>query len=98
MSHNREKPGVAFWATVVVVAALAVYVGGYRYTVSRGPILRLGPHIHFRGATQAWPAAYGLHCSVGARVFAENQGTFRRVFAPLHWVDRKLRATYWRTN
>jgi hypothetical protein len=92
---DRKKPGVAFWATVVVVAVLAAYVGPYAYAVDRGPLLRSGPHV--RGAIMDWPASYGWGCPFGRSLFIENQDVFRRVFAPVHALDRKLRPTYWRT-
>jgi hypothetical protein len=43
MTFSHKKPGVAFWATVVVVVALA-------YPLSLGPVLCLARH----GYTPSW--------------------------------------------
>ena len=41
MSESRKKPGVAFWATVVVVAALVAY------PLSVGPVECMHVHLGF---------------------------------------------------
>jgi hypothetical protein len=52
---DRKKPGVAFWATVVVVAALTVPV---LYVLTLGPII----WCHGRGLIPLSPPAMQLYC------------------------------------
>ena len=88
---NREKPGAAFWAAVVValgLVAVAAYVSAYAWMVKpvptafsmHGPVERLDPDY------------------TGTIVFAEgtrDQEFWERVFGPAHWVDRRVRRDTW---
>src|SRR5262249_16418418 len=82
-----KKPGVAFWATVVVIAGLALvagYGGSYllivqpacsiRYYPSWGPArLSMGPHYRASGKQDFW----------------------RSLFAPAHSIDQRIRPETW---
>ncbi|MGE5190969.1 MAG: hypothetical protein ACM3U2_00590, partial [Deltaproteobacteria bacterium] len=87
MTPSRKKPGVAFWATVVLVVGLALlagYGGSYllivepaysiRYYPLVGPArLSTGPHYHAIGKQDFW----------------------RSLFAPAHSLDQRIRPETW---
>jgi hypothetical protein len=68
MTSNCKKPGLAFWATVVVVVVL---VG---YPLSYGPYLAVSPRYPERAENRAAAIVYGPleRCIIdGPRQFAE---------------------------
>ena len=79
MTSDRKKPGVAFWATVVVVVVLplAAYIGAYAWSVEA--VTGLWAKVEMRptytrlGNSQAW----------------------HKFFWPAHWVDRRVRPRFW---
>ncbi|HEY3967085.1 MAG TPA: hypothetical protein VGM05_21170 [Planctomycetaceae bacterium] len=88
---DRKKPGVAFWATVVVVVALIFYVAAYSIMVSPAVVFHSGlgepppliPKYHLIGnwlEDRRWP---------------RDGGACRPFFAPIHWIDRRVRRHVW---
>src|SRR5262249_19524893 len=83
MSGDRKKPGVAFWATVVVaiLLLLAAYEGPYYGTA------RVGLEIDMDGTNQH----IGPH-------YASNPQWNRALtafFAAAHWIDKKTMPAKW---
>jgi hypothetical protein len=95
MGEERKNAAAWPWIVGLLVLLPVAYVGTYVYAVDRGPLFHRGPDVP--GAIKDWPPYYGLYCPVGGNVFIENQVAFKQLFAPLHWVDRRLRPTHWRT-
>ena len=79
MTCDRKKPGVALWASVVVVVGLplAAYVGAYAWSVEAVSGLwaqvEMQPRYSRLGDAQAW----------------------HKLFWPAHWVDRRVRPKLW---
>ncbi len=85
MTPDRKKPGVAFWATVVVVGALmpiSVYVGMYAWMVSPSPTVL---------EDYGKPVEICPDYSDSPR----DQEFWEKVFGPVHWIDRKIRRETW---
>lgn len=89
---DHKKPDWKFWATVALVVVLVGYVGAYALMV--GPGLW---SINFSGGrdmtgsiTGEIPPYYsaGIHLPL-------NQQLFERLFAPIHWIDRRVRRDAW---
>ena len=79
---DRKKPGVAFWATVVVVVAVPVlYAAGYLVTVKRTTSYRRG-----------W-MKYRPFYSVP--IAHDRQDFWRTFFSPAHAADRRIRPSVW---
>jgi hypothetical protein len=91
MSPDRKKPGVAFWATVVVVVvlvAVSAYVGAYALMVTPGPGYLVGPDMHHR----QHPAYYDLSF---AGLSSHQHEALGRFFAPVNSIDRTFRQDVW---
>ena len=85
MSEPRKKPGVAFWATVVVASLLLLYIASY--------VALVEPQGH------AWPypmtvATYRLPGSSNAF----QPARWQQMFAPLNALDRVVRPEKWAAN
>jgi hypothetical protein len=88
MTSDRKKSGVAFWATVTVVAATALvgYVAAYASLVK--PVLFLGYGTWIEPVPPDVLTSYGreLNCSF-----------VHHFFGPANWLDRHLiRPAFWR--
>jgi hypothetical protein len=91
---DPKKPGVAFWATVVVITALSAYVGGYGLTVRPCPFINVhgtsaipGPHLFLRSAE------YGRELPFIGYIWMDEN--LRQLFTPIQWIDRRLRPDTW---
>jgi len=85
MTTDRKKPGVAFWATVVVVCLPALYVGAYCWMVE--PL-----EIHPSKTKFYCLPSYPLVNPSGVGVW---YGQWERFFSPIHSIDRHLKPTVW---
>jgi hypothetical protein len=84
---EHKKPGVTFWATVVVVCLLPVfgYGGAYLYIVDIDGRWHSGPE---------WPTAYKVkpyYCINNYR----DQEVLGWIFGPAHSIDRRIRRVKW---
>jgi len=93
---DRKKPGVAIWATVgliTVLAALSAYASAYALMVRpflahiHGESSIPGPHLYLRSPDYSRELRF-----IGQVSTEENRQQF---FAPIHWIDRKLRPDTW---
>jgi hypothetical protein len=85
VGEGRKKPGVAFWATTVVVVgvtAIAAYGGAYLWAVEptvAGGVL----------ADSAPPPLHAEYPRFG------NSPLWEDFFAPAHWADKCIRPQFW---
>jgi hypothetical protein len=85
MTSSSNKPGVAFWATVVVIVALipsAAYLGAYACLVE--PDKRL---VYSLGTDSS--IVVETYPSIGKSQF------WRSFFEPANWLDRRIRPDVW---
>jgi hypothetical protein len=87
MSEQKKKPGVAFWATVVVAVLLplAAYVGAYYGTV----LVLLHIEKDMDGTN------YRQTCEPHYASDPRWDGALKAFFAPVHWIDRKTMPDRW---
>jgi hypothetical protein len=85
---DRKKPGLAFWATalvVVLLVPLAIYLGAYAWLVE--------PTFLADSASLSW-VQFTRHPRYprlgGSPVWEE-------FFGPANWVDRRIRPEAWKT-
>ena len=87
MTSDRKKPSLAFWATVVVVAALSAtlaYAGAYLCIVRQPAFSVVGGEL-----------LVGTRRSRIAERWAGNPEFCETFFAPAHWIDRRVRPDIW---
>ena len=101
MTPSRKKPGVAFWATVVVfvlLASVAVYGGAYIWMLDdqyRHHYTFSGP-----GPFKLRPVYRPRYSELRGSDFLsdsdlENEEFWSAFFGPAHWLDAKLRPKKW---
>jgi hypothetical protein len=86
MTSDRKKPGVAFWASVVVVVALALlsaYSGSYLLILEPTRKSRNYPFLGVRWAAEPHYRAFG------------KQDFWRAFFEPANSLDRRIRPKIW---
>jgi hypothetical protein len=87
MSSDRKKPGVAFWATVIVAGtamlALGGYIVAYAYMVEGEWVFMApdGPYVQEE-----------YRNPISGRLEEKN---WSKIFAPVHWIDRQVRRDRW---
>ena len=93
---DRKKPGVAFWATVMLVMALSVttlaYVGSYVLVVGECPVISSGGNT---GDRLEVPVRYSADWPPVAGLFRGHRAFWTEFFAPIHAVDRVVRPSAW---
>ncbi len=87
MTTSHKKPGVAFWATVVVGTALTAYPVSYAFMVTP----KLVTFSSSGRAERIEPDYTGGTPLIGTR----DQTFWERVFTPAHWADRRIRPETW---
>src|SRR5258708_37243331 len=99
MTPSRKKPGVAFWASVVVavlLASAAAYGGAYIWMLDDH--FRHSYTFRVRGPFEL-PAVYRRHSERGSPYLSdsdlESQEFWSAFFGPAHWLDTKLRPDKW---
>jgi hypothetical protein len=94
MTSDRNKPGFLFWATVVVVVVLPLYIGAYASTVHTQVPFTVPENHTGRPILFKMPVYYyGDFLGFGF-VFTEESG-WGKVFAPIHAVDQAVRPKRW---
>ncbi len=89
---DHKKPGVAFWATVMVVgmAAIGAYAAAYFWMVQPDEVVFLNGGGHRITANYSGEALG----TPGHR----DQRFWEKVFGPAHWIDRRIRSHTWTAN
>jgi hypothetical protein len=82
---DRKKPGVAFWATVVVVSLPLLYVASYMVLVEP------------QGYAWPYPMTAATYRFPGNKETLQS-AWWQRAFAPLAALDRRLRPERWAPN
>ena len=83
---DRKKPGVAFWATVVVVVVLVAYLGSYFALLDRKVYWPAGVD----------PVTRQNIFKTRPRYLIDGE-LVERMLDPVHRLDRILRKEYWET-
>jgi hypothetical protein len=84
---SPRKPGFVLPVAVTLAALLGLYVGGYYAMVwrwGRMPRYSLGP-----------PRYPGLEDKIEPERVSRSQRRRQRFFAPIHWLDRRIRPDAW---
>ena len=97
MTSDRTKPGVPFWATVAVALGLplSAYVGAYAWLATPGIALFNDAHHLRKPVLVDLPVDYGGRSTRIRRAVARREAEIEYVFAPIHWIDRRLRPEMW---
>lgn len=91
--RDTKKPTLGFWAAVVAVALLVIYLGVYLTLVQRRVVARLERgDMNFKEVVGTFEADYRWP-GAGSSI---QTSRLHVVFRPLHSLDRQLRAEMWR--
>jgi hypothetical protein len=82
VTSDSKKPGVAFWATVVVVVVTLLLLYPATYLLAMNPIWTIP---YFGGDWERYPQ-YKLPC---------NEETATKLFGWAHGIDRRIRPDFW---
>jgi hypothetical protein len=91
----RNKPGVAFWATLVAAVTLPAYIGAYAWLAEPGILLFNDAHHLRHPVTVALPVQYTGRSTLISRATTGREAAIEQLFAPVHWVDRTLWPKRW---
>jgi len=79
---DRKKPGVAFWAAVVVVGFAIAYAGSYACLVRQ-------PRRYMLSGVGPWELRPDYEIPFPEQRF------WRALFGPAHWLDKRIRPKGW---
>ena len=82
MTTDRKKPGVAFWATVVVVVVLLAY------PLSIGPVSRFTSRVYASGEPAPAHPVMFVYVPLGKLILHRNNAGYSRVI--IWWITACL--------
>src|SRR5690349_3050581 len=89
---DRKPTSVVMPALVAALVLLGPYVGAYYATVKPDFVALSDPDF---GRNAVYPLLYGTGWETDTSKFMTGQARWNRFFAPIHWLDRRIRPHAW---